>query len=141
MTAAKSPGAVAAHGASEIDGLGRHVVSETSPRQICAQAPIFAALVSSDRCEAEGIAGRGSAPVFALCRALVVAGFNPGSPLEAWRGDTLCLRIRSIGESVGLRVASHGIGFERILECTGASPIRETVLPFVEQGASYDDAP
>jgi hypothetical protein len=33
------------------------------------------------------------------------------------------LRVRSIGEAAQLRVASHGVGFERLPGCTGASPI------------------
>jgi hypothetical protein len=40
-------GAVAAPGASEIDGLGRHVVSQNSSQQQLTQAPVCATLVSS----------------------------------------------------------------------------------------------
>ena len=39
-----------------------------------------------------------------LCRELVAAGLHPTSPLEAWRGDTLSLRVRSIGEGARLAV-------------------------------------
>ncbi len=60
MKRAKSPGAVAALGASEIDGLGRHVVSETSLHRNFPQAPIRATLIGSHHCEAEGISARGS---------------------------------------------------------------------------------
>jgi len=70
-----------------------------------------------------GIVGRGPSPVLKLCRLLVDAGHDPAAPLEAWRGGVLCLRVRSIGEAAGLRVASHGAGFERIPECTAAPPV------------------
>ena len=43
MKVVKSPGAVAAHGASETDELGRHVTSENSFRQKTTQATISAA--------------------------------------------------------------------------------------------------
>ena len=122
----KSPGAVAAHGAPEIDELGRHVASENILQQHFTQAPIRAALIGSNHCEAEGItAPRGSVPVLALCRALIEAGHDPNRPLHAYRGDVLALSVRSIGQGARLRVASHGVGFERLPECTEGSPIRE----------------
>ena len=105
MRAIKSPGALAAHGASEVDGLGRHVVSETNRQLQLPQAPIRATLIGSDRWSAEGISARGYDPVFDLCRELVAPGRNPTSPLEAWRGETLCLRVGSIGEGARLAVA------------------------------------
>jgi hypothetical protein len=40
-----------------------------------------------------------------LCRALVEAGYDPTTPLEAYRGDMLCLRVRSIGEAADLRIS------------------------------------
>jgi hypothetical protein len=105
MRTAKSPGAVAALGASEIDELGRHVVSEATFHRNFPQAPIHATLIGSDRCEAEGYTARGSAPVLALCRRLFAAGFDPGRPLHAYRGDTLSLVVRTIGEGAALTVA------------------------------------
>jgi hypothetical protein len=78
------------------------------------QVPIHATLVGSDCCEAEGISGRGYAPAFELCRKLVAAGFDPVSPLEAWRGETLSLRIRSIGEGARLTVADDRHGTPRL---------------------------
>jgi hypothetical protein len=61
----------------------------------------------------------------ALARLLIEAGHDPATPLEAWRGETLCLRVRSIGEGARLRIASHGVGFERLPECTGSPPVRQ----------------
>jgi hypothetical protein len=68
MTATKSPGALAAPGAPEIDGLGQHVVSKTNRQQHLVQAPIGATLIGSDRCEAAGIIVHGHAPVLGLLR-------------------------------------------------------------------------
>ena len=65
----RSTGAVAALGALEIDDLGRRVVSKTNLPQKFTQVPIRAELIGSDRCEAEGITVRATAPVLALCRA------------------------------------------------------------------------
>jgi hypothetical protein len=70
--------------------------------------------LSSDRCEAKGLNTRGRAPVLELCRELVAAHFNPASLLEAWRGETLCLRVRSIGEGVELTFADDEHGTPRL---------------------------
>jgi hypothetical protein len=114
MTEAKSPGAVAALGASVVDRLGLQVSPETNRQKQLSQVAVRATLFGSDRCEAEGIRVRGYAPVLELCRELIAAGFNPASPLEAWRGETLCLRVRSIGEGAGLTVADDRHGTPRL---------------------------
>ena len=105
MRTIESPGALAAHGASEIDGLGPHVFSQNNRQQKLLQAPIRAMLIGSNRWSAEGISARGYDPVFDLRRELVAPGRNPTSPLEGWRGKTLCLRVGSIGEGARLAVA------------------------------------
>jgi hypothetical protein len=96
-----------------------------SPGEESAQPPIHATLIGSNRCDAEGITARGNTPVLNLCRALLAAGDDPRSPLHAYRGDVLALKVRSIGEGAKLRVATHGVGFERIPECTGGSRVRQ----------------
>ena len=53
-----------------------------------ATEPIYGQIVGSDFCEAEGIAVRSPAPVLELCRQLIVAGYDPGRPLLAYRADT-----------------------------------------------------
>jgi hypothetical protein len=58
MKTIESPGAVAAPGASEIDELGRRVVSQTSRQPQLTQPPICAAPNSSVRCEAESTVAR-----------------------------------------------------------------------------------
>jgi hypothetical protein len=90
------------------------------------QAAIRAELIADDSCSALGMTVRGPAPVLALCRLLVEAGHDPATPLEAWRGDVPCLRIRSIGAAAALRIGTHGVGFETLSECTAASPVEET---------------
>jgi ribosomal protein L19 len=89
------------------------------------QVGIRAKLIADESCSALGITVRGPAPVLALCRRLVEVGHDPATAIEAWRGDVLCLQIRSIGQAAQLRLATHGIGFERLCGCTGASPVRQ----------------
>jgi hypothetical protein len=52
--------------------------------------------------------------VFALCRALVTAGHDPNRPLHAYRGDVLCLRVRSIGEGARLTIEDDRHGRPRL---------------------------
>jgi hypothetical protein len=59
--------------------------------------PIRAEISGSDRCCALGVTVCASSPVLALCRKLVAAGYDPGRPLHAYRGDMLCLTVTSIG--------------------------------------------
>lgn len=100
-----------APGGVELDGrLPPFAQSET----------IRAELIGNDQCEANGIAVRESAPVLALCRRLIAAGYNSRARLEAWRGETLALCVRSIGEGARLRVASNGVGFEKAPDRTGS---------------------
>src|SRR5262249_38523953 len=63
-------------------------------------------------------------PVLALGRKLIAAGHPSSASLDVYRGGTLSLHVRSIGEAAGMRVASHGVGFEADQECTPASPRR-----------------
>jgi len=58
---------------------------------------IIRAELSDDTCSALGITAKADAPVLALCRKLVDAGHDPATPLEVYRGDTLALRVKSIG--------------------------------------------
>ncbi len=73
-------------------------------------ALINATLIRSNRCDGLGVTGRGYAPVFALCRALVAAGHDPGRRLQAYRGDVLALKVRSIGEGARLTVREDRAG-------------------------------
>jgi hypothetical protein len=94
-----------------------------------ARPSIRAEIVGSDTCAALGITTTGHAPVLALCRKLVDAGVDPVTPLEAWRGDVLCLKVRSIAQGAALEVrpASGGTPvFIRRESARRASPMRQT---------------
>jgi hypothetical protein len=87
---------------------------------------ITAQLIGSDTATALGITATSSTPVLELCRRLLVAGHAASTPLHAYRGETLSLRVRSIGEGARLRVRGDGRGFEAE-ECRPAAPpMRET---------------
>jgi hypothetical protein len=65
---------------------------------------VEAKLIGSTTCTARSIRVSGHAPVFALCRALIGAGYDPERPLHVYRGKTLCLRVRSIAEGAKFTV-------------------------------------
>src|SRR5215468_10575009 len=96
-----------AHGVSELTKRGNSL-SAKNTQAVCAE------LIGSDRCSALGITERGPAPTLALCRRLIEAGHDPATPLEAWRGDVLCLRVRSIGEGARLTVEDDRRGRPRL---------------------------
>jgi hypothetical protein len=98
-----------------------------------ARRKIRAELIGSDDCTAAGLTISGRAPVLALCRQLIADGYDPGLPLEVWRGPVLCLRVRSISEAAQLRVATHGCGFERFP--AGCAAGRTAALPVRENAA------
>jgi len=85
---------------------------------------INAELIGEDTCSAAGITARCSDPVLGLCRKLVAAGFDPATPLKAWRGKVLCLRVRSIGEGALLEIGGKGVGFRRASAVGRALPVR-----------------
>jgi hypothetical protein len=58
---------------------------------------IRAEIIGSDRCEADGFTVRAAAPVLAMCRKLIEAGYDRARPLNAYRGDVLALKVSSIG--------------------------------------------
>ena len=85
---------------------------------------IDAELSKDDICSAFGITVKSPSPVLSLCRKLVALGHDPSTPLDAWRGDVLCLRIRSIGEAARLEVNGEGTGFRRATKPAPAPPMR-----------------
>jgi hypothetical protein len=74
---------------------------------------VRADLIGADTCTAAGITATGHAPALTLCRRLVEAGHDPSTPLEAYRGTTLCLRVRSIGAGARLTVSEGADGKPR----------------------------
>jgi len=100
-------------GAGNVSIADRTSRAANAPPDKTQAVSIRAALIG-DTCTALGIAARGSAPVLALCRELVAAGFDPALSLEGWRGETLCLRVRSIGEGSRLTVENDRHGKPRL---------------------------
>lgn len=74
---------------------------------------IRAELTGDASASAAEIVVRNPSPVLALCRRLVAAGHDPDSGLEAYRSETLCLTVRSIGVAARLRVGAQGRSFIR----------------------------
>ena len=83
---------------------------EDNPSQVSQQA-IRADLTGSESCSALGLTVESSTPVLKICRQLITVGHDPATPLNAYRGDVLSLRIRSISEGAGLEVNGEGTGF------------------------------
>jgi hypothetical protein len=84
---------------------------------------IRAELIGDDQATALGIEARSAAPLLDLCRKLVAARHDPASALNAYRGATLSLIVRSIGEAADLEVNSKGTGFvRRASGIAGAAP-------------------
>ena len=82
-------------------------------------------LTGSDTCSATGISAHSSAPVLALCRLLIAAGHDPATRLEVFRGATLALTVRTIGEGVQMRLRGDGVGFGVGRTVGAASPMRD----------------
>jgi hypothetical protein len=85
-------------------------------------------------CTAEGRTVKASAPVLAMCRELIEAGFDPSRPLEAYRGDILCLRVSSIGHGAKLTVEESPNGpvlrrWRPRERPVGASPVHSDAPP------------
>ncbi len=55
-------------------------------------------------------------------------------------GDMLALIILSIRAAAQLRVATHGIGFERIARCTAGPPVRQNEPTIVGGGSDGERA-
>jgi hypothetical protein len=81
----------------------------------------FASVVGSTIAVAIG------SPVLALCRKLVEAGYPSSVEVECYRGETLSLHVRSIGEAARLYVAATTTGrpvFRHERSRAPASPMR-----------------
>jgi hypothetical protein len=116
---ASSPAtAIAVCEAREFDWLGGSINSRINTERHFIQA----SLIGSNKCTAEGITAYGPAPILKLCRELIKAGFHPGRPLHAYRGDVLCIVARTIGEAAGIDINGHGTGFIKRPEQGGTAP-------------------
>lgn len=91
---------------------------------------VRAELIGSDECRAQGLTARSSAPVLAICRKLIEAGVDPKRSLHAYRGNVLCLTVRSIGEGARLTVDEHnGVRLARWKPFC-ASAVSPRIAPF-----------
>jgi hypothetical protein len=91
-----------------------HACNQKNQSNHSTQAIIRAELTGISTCTAVGITVVDRAPVLTLCRALVTAGQDPNRPLHAYRGDVLCLCVRSIGEGARLTVEDDRHGRPRL---------------------------
>jgi hypothetical protein len=109
MISAKTakPATVTASQLSKVDP-GKRDRRSAAPSE--ERALIRATLCGSEEAQALGLTVCSHAPVPELCRRLLSSGHDPDRPLHAYRGETLCLRVRSIGEGARLAVKTVGNG-------------------------------
>lgn len=138
------PAAEMANGPREGDLLGPPITSMRTPKSPETQV-IRAELIRSE-CRALGLAARGHAPIFAICRSLIAAGYDPSTKLEAWRGDVLAISL-SIGAGSDLTVEDDRHGRPRLRRWRNreqrygaASPIRRQELLALPPRVSKADA-
>jgi hypothetical protein len=105
---------------------GKRDLSISNRGAVDTEPTIRAELIGTDIATRLGTTARNNSPVLELCRSLIGAGHNPSARLEAYRGSTLCLTVRSIGEGAQLRTATHGVGFERLPEAQEPRTSRKT---------------
>jgi hypothetical protein len=103
--------------------------AQARPRKFDIPDAICAELIGSDTASAAGISVTAYTPLLELCRRLIAAGHDLATPLHAYRGLTLCLKVRSIGEAARLRISPAGVGFKRLPRGSTASPIAEKRRP------------
>jgi hypothetical protein len=113
--------------ADRVNTLARS--TQSAPQAI----PLRAAL-SGKHCVAEGIYARGSAPILALCRALIAAGHDPDRALHVYRGSTPAVVVGAIGKAAKLTVEDDSRGrprFRRWRDRTGgtAPHVRQNAQP------------
>src|SRR6516162_5318194 len=94
-------------------------------------APVVCRIINSNCCEIDDLVVKHNAPILAMCRKLIEAGYDQDRPLEAYRGDTLCLRISSVGYGAKWTVEDNRVGTptharwrDRVASTGRASPMR-----------------
>jgi hypothetical protein len=97
---------------------------------------IRAEIVGHDRCNADGITVHAAAPVLAMCRKLIEAGYDSTSPLEAYRDSILCLRISSIGWGAGYTVADNKSGTPALTRWRIPGPVSAPPMSPIRQPAT-----
>jgi hypothetical protein len=114
---------------------GKREWESSKPKSPSLQTTIRAELAGANISVALGITVEANAPVLELCRKLVSAGHDPGSRLEAFRDNVLCLIV---ARSVKVRVSkSTDTGPASGRSVAGAQP-----RPCVKSsGVAYDRPP
>jgi hypothetical protein len=92
------------------------------------RTPVVCRIIGSDHCEVDDLVVRHSAPVLAMCRALIDARYDPERPLEAYRGGMLCLRISSIGHGAKFTVRDNRCGTPALRRYEASASV-STALP------------
>jgi hypothetical protein len=77
---------------------------------ISSNSTVRAELYGCTTAKAGNVTAVSSSPVLHLCRRLLEVGLDPAQPLHAYRGDTLCLLVRSLADGAALEVNAHGTG-------------------------------
>lgn len=116
----------------EAEGVGVSCNAPVIPNPFPSKPAIRAEITGSDHCEALGVVAISSSPVLSLCRMLVAAGHDPQLALEAFRGDLLCLSIRSIGAGARLKINGPGTGFCMRRDVSTAPPARFSGSPYAD---------
>ena len=115
--------------------------AQARPRKSHVPNAIRAELIGSDTAGAAGIGVTAYTPVLELCRKLVAAGHDPATPLDAYRGGTLCLIVRSIGTAAALEINARGNGFRLRRAADAAPPIARKRPACVQGHGSPEIAP
>ena len=110
-------------GAPKTDQLGGRI-SQLDNQNRPGPQIVRCELAWSDIATALGFVARSNTPILKLCRMLIASGCDPATSLEAWRGGTLCLRVRSIGEAAAVEINGDGTGFRRARQPDAAPPVR-----------------
>jgi hypothetical protein len=106
------------------------VLKSLTPPRVKSQAAIRADLLGDNTCTALGIVAEANTPVLAMCRKLIAAGHGPTTRLEAYRGNVLCLWVRSLGEAARLTVKAMGNGTPGF---TTENTARRATAPHIRQ--------
>jgi hypothetical protein len=110
------------------------------PDALVNHTPIRATLSGDDIVTALGITAQSSSPVLALCRHLVDAGHDPATPMHVFRGDTLALIIRSVGQAANLEINGDGNGFRARRQPDAGPPIAPNAPARTERRARSEAA-
>jgi hypothetical protein len=98
------------HGCIRVDKV-QGIIRERGSEQ--AAAAIVATLTGSDTASALGLSIQSASPILSLCRALIRAGHNPTTRLEAYRGSMLAVRVHSLAAGAALTVDDRRTAFAR----------------------------